>query len=160
MTIAIAVKADQINSLDLSPARSVLDPLLQKGDLLPYEQQLQFHIDFPREPDDPRELSEIPEIRLWFVRLDATYPWLPFLLDWKAGELARYAAMLVPHQFHAKDGIQYNPEALEIFVMHKIFILTSWLKAQKIEGRSRLKAMAQMFGYELDDGLFDLINAE
>jgi hypothetical protein len=47
---------------------------------------------------DPRELSEFPDIRLWFLRLDATYPWLPVLLDWRAGELARYAAMLVPHQ--------------------------------------------------------------
>lgn len=32
------------------------------------------------------------------MRLDAAYPWLPVLLDWRAGELARYAAMLVPHQ--------------------------------------------------------------
>jgi len=29
-------------------------------------------------------------------------------------ELARYTAMLVPHQFSSKEGIQYNPEALEI----------------------------------------------
>lgn len=160
MTIAIAIDAATVNTLNLAPAQTVIDALLQEGTILNYEQQIQFQIDYPREPDDPRELSEIPEIRLWFVRLDALYPWLLFLLDWKAGELPRYTAMLVPHQFHAKDGIQYNPEALEIFVMHKIFILTSWLKAQKIEGRSRLKAMAQMFGYELDDGLFDLINAE
>ena len=70
-----------------------------------------------REPEDPRELSEIPEVRLWFIRLDARYPWLPFLLDWKAGELALYTAMLVPHQFSVKEGIQYNLEALEIFLM-------------------------------------------
>lgn len=58
-----------------------------------------FTINYKKEdPRDPRELSEFPDIRLWFVRLDATYPWLPVLLDWRAGELARYAAMLVPHQ--------------------------------------------------------------
>ncbi len=34
--------------------------------------------------------------------------------------IARYAAMLVPHQFHRGEGIQYNPEALEIFVMQKL----------------------------------------
>lgn len=158
MTIAIAVTADQINTLTLSPARSVLDPLLQKGDLTTCEQQLQFQIDFPRTPEDPRELSEIPEIRLWFVRLDATYPWLPFLLDWKAGELARYAAMLVPHQFHPKDGIQFNPEALEIFVMSKVFVLGEWLKTQGIEGTSRLKAMTQLLGYEIDDAFFELLS--
>lgn len=63
-----------------------------------------FTINYTREdPRDPRELSEYPDIRVWFVRLDATYPWLPVLLDWRAGELARYAAMLVPHQVMFKS---------------------------------------------------------
>ena len=63
------------------------------------ERTIGFTINYTRDdPHDPRELSEFPDIRLWFVRLDATYPWLPVLLDWRAGELARYAAMLVPHQ--------------------------------------------------------------
>jgi hypothetical protein len=91
------------------------------------------------------------------VRLDAKYPWLPFLLDWKAGELARYAAMLVPHQFSSKEGIQYNPEALEIFLMHKIFILSDWLHKQDIASPSRLKSLAQILGYELDDAFFEMI---
>lgn len=63
------------------------------------ERTIGFTINYTREdPHDPRELSELPNIRLWFVRLDAIYPWLPVVLDWRAGELARYAAMLVPHQ--------------------------------------------------------------
>lgn len=63
------------------------------------ERTIGFTINYTREdPNDPRELSEFPDLRLWFLRLDATYPWLPVLLDWRAGELARYAAMLVPHQ--------------------------------------------------------------
>ncbi len=157
MSLVIAINVNQINTLDLSPALATLDPLIETGSFANYEQQLSFQITFPRDPQDPRELSEIPEVRLWFVRLDALYPWLPYLLDWKAGELARYAAMLVPHQFHPKNGIQYNPEALEIFVMHKIFVLTRWMKTHSLEGRSSLKAMAQMFGYELDDGLFELL---
>lgn len=58
-----------------------------------------FTINYEREdPYDTRELSEFPDVRLWFVRLDASYPWFPVVLDWRAGELARYAAMLVPHQ--------------------------------------------------------------
>ncbi|MCL6433770.1 MAG: CRR6 family NdhI maturation factor [Leptolyngbyaceae cyanobacterium HOT.MB2.61] len=160
MTITIALNALSLNTLNLSPVQTVIEPLLQEGAIANHEQQIQFQIDYPKEPEDPRELPEIPEIRLWFIRLDALYPWLPFLLDWKAGELARYTAMLVPHQFHPKDGIQYNPEALEIFVMHKIFVLSRWLKQQGIEGRFRLKAMAQMFGYELDEELFDLIDVQ
>lgn len=63
------------------------------------ERTIGFTINYTREdPYDTRELSEIPDVRLWFVSLDAAYPWLPVLLDWRAGELARYAAMLVPHQ--------------------------------------------------------------
>ncbi|MBF2026412.1 MAG: CRR6 family NdhI maturation factor [Oscillatoriales cyanobacterium C42_A2020_001] len=157
MTIAIALTTDHINTLDLFPAQTVVEPLLRKEAIATAEQQIQFQIDIPRDPNDPRELSEIPEIRLWFVRLDALYPWFPFLLDWKAGELARYAAMLIPHQFHPREGIQYNPEALEIFVMHKTFVLSEWLRQQGIEGTARLKAMTQILGYELDDGFFELL---
>lgn len=156
MTIKIVLEHQAIASLDLSIANHQIAPLLDKN-LVDYEQQLQFAIDYQREASDPRELSEIPEIRLWFVRLDAVYPWLPFLLDWKAGELARYAAMLVPHQFSRSEGIMFNPEALEIFVMNKIFVLSDWLKQQKISERSRLKSMAQLFGYELDDAFFEMI---
>jgi len=155
MAISITIDADQINRLDLSPAIAAINPLLLE--ILAHEQQLQLTIDYPLEPDDPRELSEIPEVRLWFIRLDALYPWLPFLVDWKAGELGRYTAMLVPHQFHPKEGIQYNPEALEIFVMGKTFVLMNWLKQQGIESRSRLKSMTQILGYELDDAFFDLL---
>jgi hypothetical protein len=63
------------------------------------QKMIRFVINYERDdPNDMRELSEIPEIRLWFVRLDGAYPWLPIVLDWRGGELARYAAMLVPHE--------------------------------------------------------------
>ncbi|MGF1588610.1 MAG: CRR6 family NdhI maturation factor [Pleurocapsa sp.] len=155
MTIKLVLNTKAINNLDLSAAKNQITPL--RSQITDYEQQLQFVIDFEREENDPRELSEIPAIRLWFVRLDTVYPWLPFCLDWKAGELARYAAMLVPHQFNRSEGIIFNPEALEIFVTNKTFILSDWLKEQGIPERSRLKSMAQLFGYELDDAFFDMI---
>ncbi|WP_414543707.1 CRR6 family NdhI maturation factor [Nostoc sp. CCY0012] len=158
MTITIALDTDSVNNLDLSPAVTVIEELLQEGAIASHEQQLCFDINYPLEPGDPREFSEIPELRLWFVRLDAKYPWVIFLLDWKTGEFARYTAMLVPHQFSAKEGIQYNPEALEIFLMHKIFILGDWLQQQGIPSQSRLKSMAQMLGYELDDGFFAIFS--
>src|SRR5919199_2475821 len=157
MSIMISIDADRINSLDLSPVRTAIEKWLAEGAIAQNEQQLKFEIEYPRDPSDPRELSEIPEVRLWFIRLDACYPWLPFLLDWKAGELARYAAMLVPHQFHRTEGIQYNLEALEIFVMQKIFVLNNWLKEQGIPSQSRSQSMAQLLGYELDSTFFDLI---
>lgn len=158
MAIAIPLNSECIHSLILSPAQTVIEELLQKQGILAGEQQLTFEIDYPRDPQDPRELSEIPEIRLWFIRLDAVYPWLPFFLDWKSGELARYVAMLVPHQFHRTEGIQFNPEALEIFVMSKIFVLMNWMKQQGIEGKSRIKAMTQMLGYEIDDAFFEMLS--
>lgn len=158
MNLTIALNLEQINNLDLSPVKTVIEDLLASKTIIEREQQLKFNLDCDRDKSDPRELSEIPEVRLWFVRLDACYPWLPYLLNWQSGELARYAAMLVPHQFSRTDGIQYNPEALEIFVTHKIFILTDWLQQWNVPSKSRLKSMAQMFGYELEDSFFELIN--
>lgn len=157
MTIKLTLDTRAIDNLDLSDAKDKIESLLQEGKLVDYEQQLQLKIEYQREADDPRELSEIPEIRLWYVRLDSVYPWLPFLLDWKAGELARYTAMLVPHQFNRSEGIIFNPEALELFVMNKIFVLSDWLQEHNIQKRSRLKSMAQLFGYELDDAFFEMI---
>jgi hypothetical protein len=152
----ISVDTNTILRLDLSSIASSIASWLgtnpQQFDL-----ELKFSIDYTRDEQDPRELSEIPEIRLWFLRLDARYPYLPLLLDWQAGELARYVAMLIPHQFSRKDGIQYNPEALELWVMQRVFLLTDWLQSQQIQDRSKLKFMTQMLGYELDDGLFELL---
>ncbi|MGD1860934.1 MAG: CRR6 family NdhI maturation factor [Leptolyngbyaceae cyanobacterium] len=157
MAHTLKLDADTLFTLDLSGAQALIEPLLEKGNILAPDIRLQFEIDFPRSPTDPRELSEIPEVRLWFIRLDAVYPWLPYLLDWEAGELGRYAAMLVPHQFSPKDGIRYNPEGLEIFVMNKIFVVANWLQSQSNGQLTRLKFMTQMLGYEVDDGLFDLL---
>lgn len=157
-TITIRLTAQYIDQLNLVPAQSLIDKVLNKNAIASLGDSWQFEIDYPRDPTDPRELSEIPEIRLWFIRLDAQYPWLPYLLDWESGELSRYAAMLVPHQFSPTEGIQYNPEALEIFVMHKVFVIAAWLKQHGLSGRNKLKMMIKTLGYELDDGLFDILN--
>lgn len=156
MTITITVDADALNTLDLSSIQTIIEPWLKDGTIANHEQELRLEIQFPREEDDPRELSEIPEVRAWFIRLDARYPWMPFLLDWEAQELGRYTAMLVPHQF-SPSGIEFNPEALEIFITHKMFVLADWMAAQGISSRTKLKFMAQMLGYELDDSFFNLI---
>ncbi len=147
----IKIPQRDILSLNLAPLKTLVQSILLDEALADHEQKFQLKIDFPQEANDPRELSEIPEIRLWFVRLDAIFPWFPFLLDWKAGELGRYTAMLVPHQFHRTEGIQYNPEALEIFVMSKVFCLSETLPKFGIQPQSRVKAIAQLLGYELDD---------
>lgn len=165
MTTKISLNADTLNSLDLTPVEAVLKPWLQAGGFkAAFDSangadplRLQFAIDIPRDPSDPRESSEIPEVRLWFVRLNARYPWLPLILDWEQGELARYTAMLVPHQFSPHEGIQFNPEALELFVMQLVFTCLDWMHQQGSLSRTRIQFMTQMLGYELEDGFFELL---
>ena len=155
----IQLTAAALQALDLSPADQVLQALQSQADWMKQSPQLRFEIDYPRESTDPRELSEIPEVRLWFIRLDAAYAWLPLFLDWKGGELGRYVAMLLPHQFHPTEGVQYNPEALEIWVMHRVFWLEAWLRDHGATGTAQIKGMTQMLGYELDDAFFTLLNS-
>jgi hypothetical protein len=66
-------------------------------------------------------------------------------------------AMLVPHQFNSKEGIIFNPQALDILVMHKIFILHDWCNQQTMSVEGKLKQFAGMFGYDLDGELFRLL---
>lgn len=153
-----------IQRLDLSPFQAATGITLPSSakpkEFL--ERTIGFTINYTREdPQDPRELSEFPDIRLWFVRLDALYPWLPVLLDWRAGELARYAAMLVPHQMSLRMGVVFNPEALELFVMSKVFVVYSWLKQHDVP-KPRLKTsdMARMLGFGIGDELFDIIDQD
>jgi hypothetical protein len=155
MPTVISVNAQQIEALDLSPVQNVLEDWLNGGTLLAQEQSIQFQVDYPAE--EAVELPEIPEVRLWFIRLDSHYPWLPYCLDWRAGELTRYAAMMVPHEFSPREGILYNPQALDLFVMHKVFVIHHWLKQQGVDRNQTLKQMAELFGYELTDDLFELL---
>lgn len=157
----VVIDNDVISRLDLSPfqaATGMKNPLSVKPKEF-LERTIGFTINYTREdPRDPRELSEYPDIRIWFVRLDATYPWLPVLLDWRAGELARYAAMLVPHQMNIKMGVVFNPEALELFVMKKVFIVYSWLKHHNIPNpKIKTNDMARMLGFGIGDELYDLV---
>ncbi|GAB4828198.1 Protein CHLORORESPIRATORY REDUCTION 6, chloroplastic [Ancistrocladus abbreviatus] len=159
----VVIDNDAIRSLDLSPfqtATGITSPSSSVDPKEYLERTIGFTIKYTRDdPYDQRELSEFPDIRLWFVRLDAAYPWLPVLLDWRAGELARYAAMLVPHQMSGRMGVVYNPEALELFIMNKVFVVYTWLK-QNNTPKPRLKTgdMARMLGFGIGDELFDLVD--
>jgi hypothetical protein len=155
--LQLTVSDQELLNLNIEGVNQPLIALQTAGLMAVLAAKIQFQIGWQGEADDPRELSEIPEIRLWFIRLDAQYPWLPLALDWQSGELTRYAAMLVPHTFNRQTGIQYNPEALEIWVMNKIFTTTTWLTQQGSNDYQPVKFMAKTLGYELDRGLFDLI---
>ncbi|CAN0918202.1 Protein CHLORORESPIRATORY REDUCTION 6, chloroplastic [Linum grandiflorum] len=160
----VVINNEIISKLDLSPfhnATGITSPDSSGDPKELLERTVGFTFNYEREdPRDPREFSEFPDIRLWFVRLDAAYPWLPVVLDWRAGELARYAALLVPHQMNMKMGVLFNPEALELFVMKKVFVGYSWLKLHNVaKPRLKVKDMARMLGFGIGDELFDLIDS-
>jgi hypothetical protein len=158
MTTVIPVNAQHFETLDLSPVQAVLENWLQTKTLFDHGQSLQFQINYPQDPEQAQELPDIPEIRLWFVRLDSVYPWIPYCLDWKSGELVRYAAMMVPHEFSKREGIQFNPQALDLFLMGKVFTIHRWLRQNGVARPETLKQMAELFGYELEDSLFQLLD--
>jgi len=156
----ITVPTPAIRALDLAPLAPwfSLDPaeLISRG--AAPEQQLQLVFDWPREPDDPRELSELPELRLWALRADAAYPWLPLVLERSSGQLTRHVAMLVPHGFQATEGIRFAPEAVELWLTHRLFVLDDWARSQGLNCRQSLGQMAAVLGLELDPGFWDALD--
>lgn len=158
MITSIPLTPTHIDQLDLSPVQTLIESWSKSSSIAQQDPGLVFEIHYPQaDESDPVEFSEMPEVRLWFLRLDTVYPWLPYILDWRSGELARYAAMLVPHQFSQREGIQYNPQALDIFIMQKVFWVRQWLLSQGIENIQKLQQMTEMFGYEIEAEFFDLI---
>eukprot|EP00899_Mesostigma_viride_P017874 jgi/Mesvir1/26088/Mv06808-RA.1 len=163
--IQVRLMTSDIQRLDLGPFYAALQEYLladgghRRLELL--QHPVSFQIEYTAGgAEDPRELCEIPEVRLWFLRLDSECPWLPCVLDWRAGELARYAAMCVPHQVSRKDGIVYNPEALELFMTGKMFACYAWLEAAGLaDPMPRIRDMYQVVGFRISTSIFDVIRA-
>ena len=68
----VVIDAVAIQTLDLK----ALNPWMERPlpDLLAQGAGLELQYNWPREADDPRELSECPEPRLWALRADAIHP--------------------------------------------------------------------------------------
>ncbi len=146
--LSLAITTAQIRSLDLTPLR----PLAELAPSLQVAQtgRVELSYDWPRTPEDPRELSEIPELRLWTLRADALHPWLPLLLERSGGTLTRHVAMLLPHGFSRSEGIRFAPESLELWITHRIFLLDDRSRAAGVNCRQSLAQMAAVLGFELD----------
>jgi len=147
-TQPIVIDAFAIQTLDLS----ALNPWMGRSlaDLLSDGARLELQYNWPRDVDDPRELSECPEPRLWALRADAVYPWLPLVLERSGGSLIQHVAMVVPHDFSQSEGIRFDPQALEIWITHR-FMLLDHLGAQLPQSqRGNLLQMAATIGYEVD----------
>ena len=153
----VQINAEAIRRLDLTPLQpwssQPLASLLELGPAL----ELQF--DWPREPSDPRELAECPEPRLWALRADARYPWLPLLLERDQGSLIRHVAMVVPHSFNRSEGLRFEPQALELWITHRLMQLDDLCTSTLgLSQRGNLSQMAASLGYELDAGFWTLLS--
>ena len=148
----VTVSTAEIQALDLAP----LAPLtaLPLAEVLPLAGQLTLNLQWQTPPDDPRELSEIPEVRLWSLRADAEWPWLPLLLERSSGILARHVAMLLPHRFSRTEGLQFAPDSLELWISHRLFLLDALARGGGLECRQGLGQMAAVLGYELDSSFW------
>jgi len=162
--VRVSIAWTALNSLDLSAVDAALAPFTDPATRAPtravLDLDLAFDLELQRAAGDPREACEIPEVRLWFVRLDARYPWLPAFLDWRGGELARFAAMLIPHRISTQDGLLFNDEALEIWLFAKTFALFPVLRAllpETAQPDARLKGMAAMLGYDISDDFYGML---
>mmetsp|Transcript_22751 Transcript_22751/g.31715 ORF Transcript_22751/g.31715 Transcript_22751/m.31715 type:complete len:277 (+) Transcript_22751:217-1047(+) len=158
--VDIVISNSEIFNLDISSVQKAVEPYLstEEGIKNLLTKTVGFKIEFQKEEGDPRELCEIPDVRLWFLRLDAAYPWFPAVLDWRAGEMSRYTAMMVPHQISARDGLVFNPEGLELFLNLKLFVCFEWLRQKNIANASaKVRDMLLMLGYATDDALFALL---
>lgn len=145
---SVEITASQIRSLDLVG----LQPWarLPPAAIVQQAGRLELSFDWPRTDDDPRELSEIPELRLWSLRADAELPWLPLVLERSSGQLTRHAAMLLPHHFSRTEGIRFAPESLELWITHRLFGLDAWARSNGLQCRQGLGQMAAVLGFELD----------
>jgi len=126
-----------MNNLDLSPAQGA-GKFAGRRAITSRLSSSCIWRNYPRNPGDPRNCQK--SVRLWFIHLDAA-----ILVAIYTGRERRYAAMLVPGVWRH----QYNPEALEIFLM-QLFVLADWMQQLGIPSQSRLKSMARVLGYDLD----------
>ena len=152
----INIDARAIRELDLSPLQAWMEQSLQER--LKSGAVVELRYQWPRDADDPRELSECPEPRLWALRADATYPWLPLLLERSGGSLAQYVAMLVPHDFSPNEGIRFDPQELELWVTQRLMLLDQLSRDQPHSQRGNLGQMAATLGYELDPSFWALLD--
>ena len=152
----VVIDAVAIQTLDLK----ALNPWMERPltDLLSAGEGLELQYNWPRDADDPRELSECPEPRLWALRADAVHPWLPLVLERSGGSLIQHVAMVVPHDFSPNEGIRFDPQALEIWITHRFMLLDHLGQHLPQSQRGNLLQMAATIGYEVDAAFWTLLD--
>ena len=86
-------------------------------------------------------------------------PWLPLLLERDQGSLIRHVAMVVPHSFNRSEGLRFEPQALELWITHRLMQLDDLCTSTLgLSQRGNLSQMAASLGYELDAGFWTLLS--
>ena len=155
-TPPVVIDAVAIQTLDLKALQPWMGRPLE--DLLGDGAGLELQYIWPRDADDPRELSECPEPRLWALRADAVHPWLPLVLERTGGSLIQHVAMMVPHDFSPSEGIRFDPQALEIWITHRFMLLDHLGDQLPQSQRGNLLQMAATLGYEVDAAFWTLLD--
>ena len=150
--LVISVSAEQIRSLDMTPLGALRQH--SAAALLELEDAVALQLDWPRAEDDPRELGEVPECRLWSLRADALCPWLALLLQRCDGQLSRHVAMQVLHEFSRTEGLRFDPDDLSLWISHRLFWLDEWGTQQGFSLRGRLSQMAAVLGFNVEAGFW------
>ena len=152
----VVIDTAAIQTLDLR----ALNPWMERSliNLLGDGAGLDLQYNWPGDADDPRELSECPEPRLWALRADAIYPWLPLVLERSGGSLIQHVAMVVPHDFSPSEGIRFDPQALEIWITHRFMLLDHLGQHLPQSQRGNLIQMAATIGYEVDAAFWTLLD--
>ena len=150
--LVISVSAEQIRSLDMTPLGALQQH--SAAALLELEDAVALQLNWPRAEDDPRELSEVPECRLWSLRADALCPWLALLLQRSDGQLSRHVAMQVLHEFSRTEGLRFDPDDLSLWISHRLFWLDDWGTQQGFSLRGRLSQMAAVLGFNVEAGFW------
>ena len=155
-TQPVVIDVAAIQTLDLKALNTWMQRSLT--DLLSDGAGLELQYNWPRDTDDPRELSECPEPRLWALRADAVHPWLPLVLERSGGSLIQHVAMVVPHDFSPNEGIRFDPQALEIWITHRFMLLDHLGRNLPQSQRGNLLQMAATIGYEVDAAFWTLLD--
>ena len=155
-TPPVVIDSVAIQTLDLKALQPWMERPLEE--LLGDGSGLELQYTWPRDADDPRELSECPEPRLWALRADAVHPWLPLVLERTGGSLIQHVAMMVPHDFSPSEGIRFDPQALEIWITHRFMLLDHLGDQLPQSQRGNLLQMAATLGYEVDAAFWTLLD--
>ena len=148
--VIVGVTRQQVNSVDISGVKEVLDLIFAEG--LVAEAHGCLGLLMPEYDKDPRPLVAIPEVRSWIMHLEGRYPLLPYFLLPEMHQLLMLCH--VPGR-HVGTKIHPDEEAGSQFLIDRAFRIYQMFKSASMDGRTAAKTYFGGFGVEPPDDLLD-----